>query len=213
MKNRKLLYLALLVSLSLYLTGCFPASRTEEDDKETTETTEENKEENKEVTEIEDVGEADGAKIMTIAKTEREREMYSPKKDTTYLYWLNNRLALLKGSTKCNIFALNVLYKSGFKTPTENALCRDLVNTDNFKDILPVIGVQDISSAKKGDLIVWKGHVIIFESLVKSKKDTYCMAWWAGTSQKDNGDNIKNNVIYGKYKISGSYVVRRPVKK
>lgn len=211
MKNRKLIYISLFFSLSIYLTGCFPASRTEEDKEETTETnTEEKKEEEKEVT---DVGEANGAAIMKIAAIEQNKKMYSPKVDTTYLYWLNNQLIVLNGSTKCNIFALNVLFKSGFKTPKQNALCRDLHNTDNFTDILPVVGIGDISNAEKGDLVVWKGHVIIFEELVKSKSGTYCNAWWAGTRQKDNGDNIRNNVIYGKYKISGDYVVRRPVKK
>ena len=47
MKNTKLLYIAVLISLSIYLTGCFPASRTEEDNTETTETTEEKKNEEK----------------------------------------------------------------------------------------------------------------------------------------------------------------------
>jgi hypothetical protein len=212
MSIKRLILLVLAFFLGLYLIGCFPASRTEEDDKENKETTEttETTEDNKEVS---DVGDADGAKIMKIADSEQEKEMYSPKKDSTYLYWLNNRLSLLKGSTKCNIFALNVLFKSGFKTPTENALCRDLIDTDRFTDIFPVVGVQDISNAKKGDLIVWRGHVIIYESLIKIKNDLYALAWWAGTRQQDNGDNIKNNVIYGKYKISGNYVVRRPVKK
>jgi hypothetical protein len=212
MKNRKLLYFALLISFTFYITGCFPASRTEEDPEEKTETTEENNDEgkNKEVT---DVGDANGAKIMKIAASEQSIAWYSPSVDSTYLYWLNNQLIVLNGSTKCNIFALNVLYKSGFKTPKVNALCRDLVDKDKFTDILPIVGVKDISSAEKGDLIVWKGHVIIFEGKVSSKKDTYVTAWWAGTRQKDNGDNIKNNVIYGKYKISGEYVVRRPVKK
>jgi hypothetical protein len=60
---------------------------------------------------------------------------------------------------------------------------------------------------------VWNGHVIIFESLTKIKSDLYALAWWAGTQQSDNGDNIKNNVCYGKYKLTGYYVVRRPVKK
>lgn len=212
MENRKLVYIALFFSLSIYLTGCFPASRTEEDDKETTETTEEknNDEGNKEVIEISDAG---SAKILKIAASEQNVEWYSPSVDSTYLYWLNNQLIVLNGSTKCNIFALNVLFKSGYKTPKTNALCRDLVDKDKFTDILPIIGVKEISTAQKGDLIVWKGHVIIFEGLVKSKKDTYVTAWWAGTRQKDNGDNIRNNVIYGKYKISGEYVVRRPVKK
>jgi hypothetical protein len=205
MKKIILLFLAFL--LGLYLIGCFPASRTEEDNTETSEETTEEK--NPEVTDVEES--ADGAKIMSIAAAEQDREMYSPKKDSTYLYWLNNRLAMLKGSTKCNIFALNVLYKSGYKTPKENTLCRDLVDTTRFKDIMPVV---DISNAKKGDLIVWKHHVIIFEAMTQQiKNDLYVTAWWAGTRQKDNGENIRNNVIYGKYKLSGSFIVRRPVKK
>ncbi len=212
MKNRKLLYIALFISFSLYITGCFPASRTEEDNEETTETTEEKKDEEKN-NEVTDQSEASGGKIMKIAASEQNKGMYSPSEDTTYLYWLNNQLIILNGATKCNIFALNVLFKSGFKTPKVNALCRDLVDKDKFTDILPIVGVKDISSVQKGDLIVWKGHVIIFEEMVVSKKDTYVKAWWAGTRQKDNGDNIRNNVIYGKYKISGEYVVRRPMKK
>ncbi|HMQ77957.1 MAG TPA: hypothetical protein PKE39_00330 [Ignavibacteria bacterium] len=213
MKNRNLLNISLIFLLSLYLTGCFPASRTEEDSEQTTETTTEEKQNEVKDKEVTDVSDASGAKIMRIAASEQNVEWYSPGVDSTYLYWLNNQLIILNGSTKCNIFALNVLYKSGFKTPKQNALCRDLHNTDNFTDILPVVGIKDISSIKKGDLIVWKGHVIIFEEMVQSKKDIYVKAWWAGTRQKDNGDNIRNNVIYGKYKISGDYVVRRPMKK
>lgn len=205
MKMRKILYLALFTIFSLYFTGCFPASRTEDDDKEKTEKTE--------TTETTDLEEADGAKIMSIAASEQDKEMYKPGVDSTYLYWLNNKLVLLNGSTKCNIFALNVLFKSGYKTPTVNALTRDLVDADKFKDILPVIGIKDASNAKTGDIIVWNGHVIIFESLVKIKSDLYAMAWWAGTRQSDNGDNIRNNVCYGKYKLNGYYIVRRPVRK
>ncbi|MCC6866815.1 MAG: hypothetical protein IT280_11730 [Ignavibacteria bacterium] len=210
----KRLLLITVFTSAIYFTGCFPASRTEDDSEQTTETTEEKtNEENVETNDVSDVGEANGAAIMKIAASEQNKKMYSPKVDSTFLYWLNNQLIVLNGSTKCNIFALNVLFKSGFKTPKQNALCRDLHNTDNFTDILPVVGVGDISNAEKGDLIVWKGHVIIFEANVQSKTGTYCTAWWAGTRQKDNGDNIRNNVIYGKYKISGDYVVRRPVKK
>jgi hypothetical protein len=105
------------------------------------------------------------------------------------------------------------LYKAGFKTPNTNALTYDLVDTAKFTDILPVVGVSDPESAKKGDLIAWNGHVIIFDYLLQIKKDMYAMAWWAGTSQKDNGDNVFNNVVHGKYKLNGYYVVRRPVKK
>ncbi|MEO8514894.1 MAG: hypothetical protein ABI543_15150, partial [Ignavibacteria bacterium] len=154
MKNRKLLYLALILSFSLYLTGCFPASRTEEDTEDKTETTEEKNDEGKndegKNNEVTETGDANGAKIMKIAASEQNKEWYSPSVDSTYLYWLNNQLIVLNGSTKCNIFALNVLYKSGFKTPKVNALCRDLVDKDKFTDILPIVGVSDISSAQKG---------------------------------------------------------------
>lgn len=212
---KKLFLLILVFILGLYLIGCFPASHNRDNDGETTTTTTDPKEEDEDNTNVVHTDEtAEGSKIMNIAASEQNREMYSPKKDTTYLYWLNNRMALLKGSTKCNIFALNVLFKSGHKTPKENTLCRDLVDTTRFKDILPVVGVKDVSNARKGDLIVWKHHVIIFEKMSQQiKKDIYVAAWWAGTSQKDNGDNIRNNVIYGKYKMSGNFIVRRPVKK
>jgi hypothetical protein len=207
---KKLIFLIIVFILGLYLIGCFPASHNRDQETETTtETTEE--ENNPEITEVED---ADGVKIMNIASTEQDRPMYSPQKDSTYLYWLNNQLAFLKGYTKCNIYALNVLYKSGYKTPRTNALCRDLVDTTRFQDIMPVVGVKDASDAKKGDLIIWRHHVIIFEAMTTQiKNDIYATAWWAGTNQKDNGENIRNNVIYGKYRLSGNYIVRRPVRK
>lgn len=206
MKFRKLQYLFLLLSFSIYLTGCFPASRTRDEDPETT--TEENPE-----TPIYTSDETAGAAIINIAKDEQQNEMYAPKVKDTYLYWLDNKLIKLSNSTKCNIFALNVLYKAGFRTPKVNALTKDLVDTSKFKDVLPVIGISNPQNASKGDLIVWNGHVIIFESLVKIKKDMYAVAWWAGTHQSDNGDNVMNNVCYGKYKLNGYYVIRRPVKK
>jgi hypothetical protein len=182
------------------LSGCFPASRTENDGEIQEETTENN--------------ETDVSSIMKTAVKEQENRMYSPDVDSTYLYWLDNRLVLLKGSTKCNIFALNVLHRSGHRTPRTNALCRDLVDTSRFKEILPVVGVKDVSDARAGDLIIWKNHVIIFEKILSSVKSClYVSAWWAGTRQKDNGENIKNNVIYGKYRLNGYYVVRRPVKR
>lgn len=197
MKNKKYL-LILLFSAVIYIAGC-TSSKTEEEEKNN----------NTEITEVETT---EGAAIISAAEAEQDNEMYSPKQDSTYLYWLNNKLIILKRATKCNIYALNVLFKSGFKTPTVNALTRDLVDTEKFTDILPVVGIQSIDNIKKGDLIVWNGHVIIFESLTKIKNDTYAIGWWAGTGQKDNGDNIKNNVCYGKYKLNGNYVVRRPVK-
>ena len=183
------------------ITGCSPSKET----KEETETTE---------TKTEIVyEEQSGAMIMQAAKAEQENPMYSKEKDSTYLYWLNDKLILLNGQTKCNIYALNTLFKAGFKTPEVNVLTRDLMDTSRFNDILPVVGISEPESARKGDLISWYGHVIIFDELAKIKKDLYAQAWWAGTRQADNGDNIINNVVYGKYKLSGHYVIRRPVRK
>ncbi len=151
--------------------------------------------------------------ILNIAKEEQGNYMYSPEEDSTYLYWTNNELIILNGSTKCNIFALNVLFRSGYKTPETNALSADLYDTANFTDILPVMGINDFSKAEKGDLIVWDYHVIIFESAVRINDENYALAWWAGTRQPDNDDNIKNNVCFGKYKLDGDFIVRRPLKK
>lgn len=199
MKNR--LLLALLFSCSLYLAACTSSKPVEE-------------ETNNEPTEVNtETEESAGLAIINTAKEEQQKEFYDKKEDTTYLYWLNNKLILLNNQTKCNIFALNVLFKAGFKTPKVNTLTKDLVDTSRFKDIFPVVGISSTDAAMTGDLIVWNGHVIIFESLVETKKDVYVQAWWAGTRQADNGDNIINNVCYGKYKLSGYYVVRRPVKK
>jgi hypothetical protein len=209
MKIKQLLIIIIIFLLGIYLIGCFPASRTRNDDtenKENTETTEENTTDNT-------ADETAGAAIVNIAKDEQQKEMYKPSVEKTYLYWLNNREIHLNYSTKCNIYALNVLYKAGFRTPKVNALCKDLVDTTKFKDELPVVGVSDPQAAAKGDLIVWNGHVIIFESLVKIKQDMYALAWWAGTHQADNGDNVMNNVCYGKYRLNGYFVVRRPVRK
>jgi len=193
--------ISIAISGFIYFTGCSSSKTTEtEETTETTETTEQKYEE------------AEGTMIMNAAKEERQNEMYSKSVDSTYLYWLNNKLLLLKNHTKCNIYALNTLFKAGFKTPKVNALTKDLVDTAKFTDILPIIGISDPELAKKGDLIVWNGHVIIFEKLTKIKSDYYALAWWAGTSKADNGENVINNVIYGKYKLSGYYVIRRPVK-
>ena len=108
---------------------------------------------------------------------------------------------------------LNVLKKAGYKTPEVNALSRDLFDTLNFNDILPIVGVNDVSDAMPGDLVIWNGHVILFESEIELNGQSYAMAYWAGTKNPDNGDNILNNVCYGKYKLNGNYVVRRPLKK
>jgi hypothetical protein len=204
--KKKLYYLSLLLFVSVFFYSCGGGSYSEETTTENKETTETN-------TNPVTYDDAQGAAIISIAKKEQKNEMYSPKVDSTYLYWLNNKLIVLNGSTKCNIYALNTLYKAGFKTPKVNALTRDLVDTSKFTDIFPVVGINEPDAARTGDLIVWNGHVIIFESLVTIKKDLYALAWWSGTRQADNGENIMNNVCYGKYKLNGYYVIRRPVKK
>ncbi|MEO8664833.1 MAG: hypothetical protein ABI462_04995 [Ignavibacteria bacterium] len=186
-----------------YISGCGSASDYEEEREESSE----KKETKESVTETEK-----GNIILSTAKVEQNNEMYSPDVDSTYLYWLDNELIVLNGSTKCNIFALNVLYKAGFKTPEVNALSRDLHDTSNFKDILPVIGINEIKDARRGDIIAWSYHVIIFESLVKIRNEEFALGYWAGTRQENNDDNIKNNVCHGKYKLNGDYVVRRPEK-
>jgi hypothetical protein len=56
--------------------------------------------------------------------------MYSISEDTAFLYWLDNQIITLNNSTKCNIFALNVLYKAGFKCPEINTLTYDLRDTE-----------------------------------------------------------------------------------
>ncbi|MEP7146214.1 MAG: hypothetical protein ABI792_04305 [bacterium] len=189
--------------LITYLNGCGSSSDYEEEKEDTSE-----KKESVEKSESEQ-----GNTILNIAKSEQNNKMYSPDVDSTYLYWLNNDLIFLNGSTKCNIFALNVLYKSGFKTPEVNALSRDLFDTANFRDILPVIAVNEITGARAGDIIAWRYHVIIFEALLTIREEQYAKGYWAGTRQKDNERNVKNNVCHGKYKLSSDYVVRRPGKK
>ncbi|MBK8552396.1 MAG: hypothetical protein IPL53_15540 [Ignavibacteria bacterium] len=199
----KINFLLIAISVIFYLSGCSSSSETEE----RTESADEGSEA-KTKTEY-----GESSVILNTAMSEQGNEMYSPDIDSTYLYWLDNDLIILDGSTKCNIFALNVLYRSGFKTPDENALARDLFDTANYKEILPVIGINEITKAGKGDLVVWYSHVIIFESVLEINDGEYAIAWWAGTRQQDNEDNIRNNVCYGKYRLDGEYVVRRPVKK
>jgi hypothetical protein len=187
-----------------YISGCSGSSSSE--------TEESNVPDNTTVKKSEEVN-TESSAILNTAKEEQENLMYSPDVDSTYLYWVNNELIVLNGSTKCNIFALNVLSKAGYKTPDENALAADLYDTTFFTDILPVVGVSDISKAKRGDLIIWSYHVIIFEEPVNIGDEVYALAWWAGTRQPDNGDNIKNNVCFGKYRLDGNFIVRRPLKK
>ncbi len=150
--------------------------------------------------------------IITTALNERENKMYSPSEDTTYLYWLNNFQLIIENTSKCNIFVLNTLFKAGYKTPKENALSRDLFNDELFQDFMPIVSITSLSDIITGDLIVWKTHVIIFESLVYVKEKPYAVGIWAGTSQKDNGKTIINNVNYNKYPLKGDFKVRRPQK-
>ena len=167
--------LLLLVLSLFYLYGCSGSSTTEEETKTNTEVT---------------YKEAHGAMILNAAKDEQQNEMYSKSCDSTYLYWLNNKLVRLKNRTKCNIFALNVLYKAGFKTPLINTLTKDLVDTSLFLDILPVVGISDPETAKKGDLITWNGHVIIFDYL--EIKDDNCKLQ---TKYIKTGINISNIIF------------------
>ena len=106
-----------------------------------------------------------------------------------------------------------------FTTPAISKSTPDLFRTsktffsDFFpQDIIPVVKIKSIEEILKGDLVVWKGHVIIFESLAYIKDDPYAKGLWAGTSKKDNGTTVKNNVMHGKYPLKGEFVVRRPQK-
>jgi hypothetical protein len=171
-----------------------------------------NDEENNEINLNENKDLSDGDLIFKVAKIEQNKEMYSPDVDSTYLYWLKDKVIVLKNHSKCNIFALNTLFNAGFKCPKQNARTVDLKNESLFTDILPVIDINSLDDIRKGDLIVWNGHVIIFEKLVKIKNDDYALAIWAGTRRPDNGKTIINNVSYGKYPLKGNFIVRRPVR-
>ena len=195
-KKRYIIYLLLLTLV--FLVGCSTSKY-------------EKKEEEEIEVEIKP-GEEQGLLIMKAAKEEQKNEMYSPEKDSTYLYWLDNRLIILYNSTKCNIYALNTLYIAGFKCPDVNTLTKDLMDETRFQDIFPVVNISEPEEIMKGDIIVWYGHVIIFDYLIKKKNKIYAQAWWSGTSQEDNNDNVINNVKYGKYSLKGNYIVRRPIK-
>ncbi|HMR40993.1 MAG TPA: hypothetical protein PKA90_11245 [Ignavibacteria bacterium] len=199
------LFLTGICILFLTLNGCGSSSESTED---------ENYNDAEEYTgSKENTFEQTGSDIIFFAASEQSNEMYSSLKDTSYLYWLDDQLLITDGSTKCNIFALNVLYKSGYKTPDVNTLCADLFDTAFAADILPVIGINTIEDAKTGDLIVWSYHVIIFETALNIYGKEYAYGWWAGTRSEDNGENILNNVCHGKYPLSGEFIVRRPVRK
>lgn len=154
-----------------------------------------------------------GDLILKYAFKEQRKPMYAKNSEYVYLYWLKNKKLSLKGRTKCNIFAINTLFRAGFLCPKQNARTSDLVNESLFNDVLPVVDVSKPSQLEKGDLIIWNGHVIIHDTVTTVNKDIYAKAIWAGTRKKDNGKNIINNVIYGKYPLSGSFIVRRPIRK
>lgn len=156
---------------------------------------------------------SNGNLILKYAFREQKKSMYAKNSEYVYLYWLKNKKLNLKGYTKCNIFAINTLYKAGFLCPKQNARTADLMNERLFNDIFPVTDVSKPSQLVKGDLIVWNGHVIIYDTIAVVNKDLYAKAIWAGTRKRDNGKNIINNVIYGKYPLSGNFIVRRPIRK
>jgi uncharacterized protein YcfL len=151
--------------------------------------------------------------IFKYAFKEQQKSMYAKNSEYVYLYWLKNKKLSLKGHTKCNIFAINTLYKAGFLTPDQNARTVDLMNEKLFSDVFPVTNVSKPSQLKKGDLIIWNGHVIIYDTIAVVNKDLYAKAIWSGTRKRDNGNNVINNVIYGKYPLSGNFIVRRPIRK
>jgi hypothetical protein len=155
----------------------------------------------------------DGDLIFKYAFREQQKSMYARNSEYVFLYWLKNKKLSLKGYTKCNIFAINTLFKAGFLTPKQNARTKDLMDERLFNDVFPVADVSRPGQLKKGDLIIWNGHVIIYDTLATIKNDIYAKAIWAGTGKSDNGKNVINNVIYGKYPLSGNFIVRRPVRK
>lgn len=198
--------LIFLITVTVVLSSCSSSTEYEEVPIEKTETNENNPEVI--------YSEENGHRILTQAQIEQQNKMYHPDVDSTYLYWLGNKLILLYNTTKCNVYALNTLQKSGFKTPKVNALCRDLFDTTRFNDIFPYVPITDLSEIRKGDLVIWKGHVIIFDYLLPPNKQNrvFAKAWWAGTSKQDDGETVINNVIYAKYELKGNFVVRRPLK-
>ncbi len=209
---RNWLYLISIILTSFILAGCVASPRHPKYEKNESDSVSINTNDDEDNQEYDSESPEGPNIIIKTALSEMEKDMYSITADTTFLYWLKNKPIILRNTTKCNIFALNTLYKAGYKTPKTNALARDLYNDDLFQDIMPIIRIKSIDEILKGDLVVWKGHVIIFESLTYIKDDPYAKGLWAGTSKKDNGTNVKNNVMHGKYPLKGSFVVRRPQK-
>ena len=198
----------------IFIAGCSGSGNTDED----SENYKSGKKENAKIN-TDKSSETLWINISAIAKAEQQNDMYQRLKDSTYLYWLNNELIILENSTKCNIFALNVLFKAGCKCPEQNTLTYDLMDTSKFNDIFPVIKINkndtlDLDLIQKGDLIIWNGHVIISESIMNINDKYYAKAWWSGTKQENNGVNIINDVVHGNYPLdsdSGEFIVRRPL--
>lgn len=149
--------------------------------------------------------------IIKIAEEEQKNFMYTRDCDSTYLYWLDSQLIILHNRSKCNIYAMNVIHKAGYKTPEEYVLTYDLMDTSKYNDVMPIVRISEPEEIITGDLIIWNGHVIIFEELKYLDDDIYALAYWAGTKQKDDGDKIINNVAHGIFPLTGDYIIRRPL--
>lgn len=212
MNFREVIFLFLIIS-SAVLSGCTSSESTKEETENKADTKEENTDNNFNSNSSESKQKTLENRIIRIAGEEQKNPMYMRLQDSTYLYWINNQLLLTENSTKCNIFAMNVLFKAGCKCPEENVLTYDLMDTNRFREILPLVEIKYDTDFRKGDLIIWSGHVIIFDSVAYVNDELYAFAYWAGTSQENNGKNIINDVVFGKYRLDGDYIVRRPVGK
>jgi hypothetical protein len=153
------------------------------------------------------------SEIIEAGKIEQQNNMYATASDSVYLYWLNKSITGLKNRTKCNIFALNTIYKAGYQCPNVYLLTHDLFDKEKYNDVFPSIEIQTPNEISKGDLVIWDGHVIISESIVLLKETYYSFGIWGGSKRENDGENIINNVAYGKYKLEGNYIVRRPKKR
>lgn len=201
--NFKFLF-AVVLAGSLILNGCSGSGEISEEKNEHADDTEYRDP----VSELE--MERKGNKILETAREEQKNEMYATANDSAFLYWIND--PLFGNFSKCNVFAINVLYKAGCKCPYENVTTYDLMDTSRFTDILSIVRVNEGAKILKGDLIIWNGHVIIFESFTANPNDDYVIAWWGGSRQTSNGTEIMNDVAHGKYPLEEGYIVRRPMR-
>lgn len=212
-KKHFLCYLILLIPTALYLAGCIaPVKQEPYEDISIDSLQFSTLDSIQKLSYLEDRKLSNGDLIFKYARLEQRNPMYAKDSDSTILYWLKNKPLYLKGQTKCNIFAINTLYRAGFKCPTVNVRTKDLMDENLFNDIFPIIRVRKPEDLERGDLIVWYGHVILYHSFQIIKNDIYALAMWAGTTKKDNGKNVINNVIFGKYPLDGNFIVRRPIK-